>query len=137
MISFHRQSIDDEFSEDDEDSINKQYKESMHSISTVCSCYSFRLYKPMVNNKLTFELELVTHPSPEGGSVTLSLWPSRSNSLRLYWDSSRRKESRLQHSTLKSLKESRWNIEGFKKENKEQATLTQLYIAKKMLVYHV
>lgn len=73
MVSFHRQSIDDEFPEDDEDSINKQYKESMHSVSTVCSYCTFRLYKPMVNNKVTVESELVTHPSPEGGSVTLSL----------------------------------------------------------------
>lgn len=35
MVSFHRQSIDDELPKDDEAGINKQYTESIHTVSTV------------------------------------------------------------------------------------------------------
>jgi len=49
MVSFHRQSIDDEFPEGEDDSINRQYKELMHSVSTVCSFCTYRISK--VNDK--------------------------------------------------------------------------------------
>lgn len=51
MVSFHRQTINDEFPEDDEASKNKQYTESIHTVSTVCSHCQFKLSKPMVNEK--------------------------------------------------------------------------------------
>lgn len=51
MVSFYRQSINDEFPEDDEASKNKQYTESIHTVSTVCSHCQFKLSMPMVNEK--------------------------------------------------------------------------------------